>query len=190
MLSITMDYLTQDQEVTVVRQSTGAKKVELKKVIGGEDLVRFAAAVRSVKLPPELGKYIVDLVASSRAERCRGAGLRQRVRVVGRRLACEPEHRAGEQERRRAGRPRYGVDRRHPPGHRARAAASNRPGVQRRRRSRDAGDFDRSVVEGRPRADRNARIKKRMSRRSTQMNADQATTTEFSYLRSSAFICG
>jgi len=66
MLSITMDYLTQDQEVTVVRQSTGAKKVELAKVIGGEDLVRFAAAVRSVKLPPELGKYIVDLVASSR----------------------------------------------------------------------------------------------------------------------------
>src|SRR5204863_75204 len=66
MLSISMNYLTQEEEVTVVRQSTGAVKTELKKVIGGEDLVRFAAAVRSVKLPPELGTYIVDLVASSR----------------------------------------------------------------------------------------------------------------------------
>jgi len=66
MLSISMNYLTQEEEVTVVRQSTGAVKTELKKVIGGEDLVRFAAAVRSVKLPPELGKYIVDVVASSR----------------------------------------------------------------------------------------------------------------------------
>ena len=66
MLSISMDYLTPEQEVQVVRQSTGAKKVDLKRVISGEDLVRFAAAVRTVTLPPALGTYIVDLVASTR----------------------------------------------------------------------------------------------------------------------------
>ncbi len=66
MLSIEMNYLSQDDEVAVVRHSTGAKKTELKKVIGGEDLLRFAAAIRSVALPPALGAYIVDLVAATR----------------------------------------------------------------------------------------------------------------------------
>ncbi len=66
MLSISMNYLSQDQEVEVVRQSTGAGKIELRKIIGGEDLIRFAGAVRSVVLPPVLGSYIVDLVAATR----------------------------------------------------------------------------------------------------------------------------
>jgi MoxR-like ATPase len=66
MLSISMDYLTPEQEVQVVRQSTGAKKTELKRVISGEDLIRFAAAVRTVTLPPAIGTYIVDLVAATR----------------------------------------------------------------------------------------------------------------------------
>jgi len=66
MLSIQMGYLGQDQEVCVVRQSTGAGKVQLQKVIGGEDLLAFTQAVRDVVLPPRLGRYIVDLVAASR----------------------------------------------------------------------------------------------------------------------------
>lgn len=66
MLSIMMGYLPDDQEVAVVRQSTGAGRVELKRVIGAAELIDFVQAVRCVTLPPALGRYIVDLVASSR----------------------------------------------------------------------------------------------------------------------------
>jgi len=66
MLSISMSYLPEKSEAEVVRQSTGAGKVELQKVIGADDLIAFTQAVRLVKLPPTLSTYIVDLVASSR----------------------------------------------------------------------------------------------------------------------------
>jgi MoxR-like ATPase len=66
MLSVVMDYLSEADEVTVVRTSTGAGKVALGKVIEGQDLLVFAKAVRDVQLPPALGEYIVNLVASSR----------------------------------------------------------------------------------------------------------------------------
>ncbi|NQT85996.1 AAA family ATPase [bacterium] len=68
MLSVAMDYLPEDSEVEVVRHSTSAEHVTLKTVIGGQDLLEFASAVRDVALPPALSEYIVDLVASSRPE--------------------------------------------------------------------------------------------------------------------------
>jgi MoxR-like ATPase len=66
MLSIAMGYLTADEEVTVVRRSTGPGKVTLEKVMAAEDLLAFTLAVRDVALPTVLGKYIVDLVTASR----------------------------------------------------------------------------------------------------------------------------
>ena len=66
MLTIAMNYLPEDDEVAIVRQSTGAEDVELQKIIGGDDLLAFTAAVLEVALPPELTTYIVELVASSR----------------------------------------------------------------------------------------------------------------------------
>jgi len=66
MLSIMMTYLSDDEETAVVTQSTGAREVVLERVIGAEDLLEFAQAVRQVALPAELGKYIVDVVATSR----------------------------------------------------------------------------------------------------------------------------
>jgi MoxR-like ATPase len=66
MLSIAMTYLPEDEEVAVVRRSTGIERAELERVIGGEDLLAFQAAVRDVAVPHELGQYIVDLVSASR----------------------------------------------------------------------------------------------------------------------------
>ncbi|MHC5057137.1 MAG: AAA family ATPase [Planctomycetota bacterium] len=66
MLSIVMDYLPEDDEVGVVRESTGAGRPELEKTVSGEDLLEFRKAVRAVALPADLGGYIVDLVAASR----------------------------------------------------------------------------------------------------------------------------
>ncbi len=66
MLSIVMDYLPEDDEVNVIRESTGSNKYKLAPVIKGNDLQVFTKAVRQVTLPPELGGYIVDLVGASR----------------------------------------------------------------------------------------------------------------------------
>jgi MoxR-like ATPase len=66
MLSIVMDYMSENDEVAVVRQSTGAGRIELNTVIEGQELLKFQTAVRDVALPAALGQYIVDLVASSR----------------------------------------------------------------------------------------------------------------------------
>ncbi len=66
MLSILMDYLPEDEEVEVIRASTGVGEAELERVIDGKDLLEFSQAVRLIKLPRALGQYIVDLVAASR----------------------------------------------------------------------------------------------------------------------------
>jgi len=66
MLSIMMNYLSDDQEVEVVRNSTGAVRVALEKVIEGEELLQFTDAVRRVTLPPEIGQFIVDLTFATR----------------------------------------------------------------------------------------------------------------------------
>jgi MoxR-like ATPase len=66
MLSIAMNYLPEDEEVAVVRQSTGPSQATLRKVMGAEDLLAFMAAIREVVVPPVLGRYVVDLVSASR----------------------------------------------------------------------------------------------------------------------------
>lgn len=66
MFAIRMEDLPEADEVAVVRQTTGAVRAELNKVVSGADLIAFKAAIRTVALPPALGAYIVDLVAASR----------------------------------------------------------------------------------------------------------------------------
>ena len=66
MLSIMMNYLPDEQEMAVVRESTSSHKVTLEKVIDGAELADFVAAVRTVVLPPRLGQYIVDLTSATR----------------------------------------------------------------------------------------------------------------------------
>ena len=66
MLSIMMNYLPDDQEVEVVRNSTGSARPALGKVIEGSQLLEFTGLVRKVTLPPQIGQFIVDLTSSTR----------------------------------------------------------------------------------------------------------------------------
>lgn len=66
MLSVMMNYLPDEQEAQVVRNSTSATKVVLEKVISGTELSEFVNAVRGVTLPPRLGQFIVDLTSATR----------------------------------------------------------------------------------------------------------------------------
>jgi len=66
MFSVVMTYLSEDQEVEVVRSSTGSAKAELKSLLGGEELLAYQTIIRDVEVPAELSGYIVDLVAATR----------------------------------------------------------------------------------------------------------------------------
>ncbi|MDD5348969.1 MAG: AAA family ATPase [Chthoniobacteraceae bacterium] len=66
MLSVMMDYLPDDEEAAVVRESTGPRKVILDKVIDGAQLAEFTGAIRAVALPRPLGQFIVDLTSATR----------------------------------------------------------------------------------------------------------------------------
>jgi MoxR-like ATPase len=69
MFSVLMDYLSEDEELAVARQSTGAIVPVLRQVTTARDLLGFAAAIRQVALPAPLAQYIVTLVDSSRPTR-------------------------------------------------------------------------------------------------------------------------
>jgi MoxR-like ATPase len=66
MLSVLMDYLPDEQEAIVVRQSTSSHRVVLGKIIDGAELAGFVGAVRGVTLPPHLGEFIVNLTSATR----------------------------------------------------------------------------------------------------------------------------
>ena len=66
MLSIMMNYLTDDEEVEVVRHSTGSRRIQLERIIEGAELLEFTNTVRQVTLPPQVGQFIVDLTFATR----------------------------------------------------------------------------------------------------------------------------
>ncbi len=69
MFNVRMDYLGEDDEVEVIKRSTGLGQVELKPMMAKEQLLAYQELILTVQVPPSLVEYIVDLVASSRPER-------------------------------------------------------------------------------------------------------------------------
>ncbi len=66
MFSILMDYLGEDDEVAVIKTSTGHSDVQLRPLLKKEDLLSFQELILKVKVPAGLVDYIVELVSSSR----------------------------------------------------------------------------------------------------------------------------
>jgi MoxR-like ATPase len=66
MFSVLMDYLGEDDEVAVVRTSTGLQQVALEPRLGKQDLLAFQDLILKVEIPPALVAYVVDLVSASR----------------------------------------------------------------------------------------------------------------------------
>ncbi len=66
MFSVLMDYLDEDDEVTVIKASTGHADVELPKLLSKDELLAFHDLILKVEVPEALVSYIVDLVCSSR----------------------------------------------------------------------------------------------------------------------------
>lgn len=66
MFNVWIDYLQEDDEVEVVRQTTAAEPEPIEKVFTGEDLLRFHGVVRKVPVAEDVVRYAVRIAAASR----------------------------------------------------------------------------------------------------------------------------
>jgi len=66
MFNIVIDYLSEDEEVAVVSQTTGEGPEEVKAVFSGADLLKCHKVVRRVPIAEEVVRYAVRLAANSR----------------------------------------------------------------------------------------------------------------------------
>jgi MoxR-like ATPase len=69
MFNIVITYLTEDDEVRVVTQTTGGDPPAPARVLTGADILQFQAVVRQVVVAEEIARYAVRLVDASRPGR-------------------------------------------------------------------------------------------------------------------------
>jgi MoxR-like ATPase len=69
MFNIVITYLSQDDEVRVVTQTTGADQPAPARVLTGADILQFQEIVRQVAIADEIARYVVRLVDASRPGR-------------------------------------------------------------------------------------------------------------------------
>jgi len=66
MFNVVIDYLPQDEEVEVVKQTTSGRSLPIEPLFTGEDVLRFHDLVRKVPIATDLVRYAVRLAAASR----------------------------------------------------------------------------------------------------------------------------
>ncbi len=66
MFNVLIDYLSEDDEVEVVCQTTTTEPEPIKQVFTGEDLLRFRGVVRKVPVAEDVVRYAVRIAAASR----------------------------------------------------------------------------------------------------------------------------
>lgn len=69
LFNVLIDYLPEDDEVAVVRQTTSKSFESIKSVFSGEDLLQFQALVRQVPVAEDVLRYAVRLSAATRPRR-------------------------------------------------------------------------------------------------------------------------
>ena len=74
MFNIVMTYLSEDEEVRVVTETTSAERVQPQRVLAGPDILQFQQIVRQVLVAEDVARYAVRLVDASRPGRAGRAG--------------------------------------------------------------------------------------------------------------------
>ncbi len=69
MFNIVISYLTEDDEVTVVTQTTGSTRAAPERILNGPDILQFQELSRQVVIAQEVARYAVRLVDASRPRR-------------------------------------------------------------------------------------------------------------------------
>ncbi|MBC8096148.1 MAG: MoxR family ATPase [Akkermansiaceae bacterium] len=68
MFNVVIDYLPEQDEVTVVMQTTGGKTEPIEPLFHGEDVLRFQEVVRKVPIAEDIVRYAVRLASASRPQ--------------------------------------------------------------------------------------------------------------------------
>jgi MoxR-like ATPase len=68
MFNVVIDYLPEEDEVAVVRQTTSCQPAEIEPLFTGDDVLRFHEMVRRVPVAEDLVRYAVRLAAASRPD--------------------------------------------------------------------------------------------------------------------------
>ena len=137
MFNVSIGYLSEDDEVAVVRQTTTTEPQPVTQVFSGADLLRFHAVVRRVPIAEDVVRYAVRLAAASRPSADNPLAFHQRVGHLGRRPAGLAVHGARGQGPRAALRAGACQLRRHPGSGPPGAAASHPDQLPGRGRGRD-----------------------------------------------------
>ena len=66
MFNVLIDYLPEDDEVAVVKQTTSRKPEPIQPLLSGDDVRRFNSVVQKVPIAEEVIRYAVRLAAASR----------------------------------------------------------------------------------------------------------------------------
>ena len=66
MFNIWLDYPTFEEEINIVKNTTSNKKVELKPIINGKEIIYFQNLVRRIPVPDNVYEYAVKLVSKTR----------------------------------------------------------------------------------------------------------------------------
>lgn len=66
MFNVVIDYLPEDEEVSVVAQTTSTKPEPIKPLFTGDDVLRFQEIVKTVPIAQDIVRYAVKLAAASR----------------------------------------------------------------------------------------------------------------------------
>jgi MoxR-like ATPase len=66
MFNVVINYLNEDDEVTVVTQTTGADRPQPDRILDGNDILQFQELSRQVVIADEIARYTVRLVSASR----------------------------------------------------------------------------------------------------------------------------
>ena len=66
MFNIVISYLKEDDEVTVVTQTTGAEQAAPERILNGSDILQFQELAKQVLIAQEIARYTVRLVSASR----------------------------------------------------------------------------------------------------------------------------
>lgn len=69
MFNITLDYPSFDEEVDVVRNTTGVREVDLKQVLDTEEIMYFQNIVRKIPISDNVLEYCVNLASKTRPNR-------------------------------------------------------------------------------------------------------------------------
>lgn len=69
MFSVVLDYPTLEEEIAIVESTTGEGLQKLKKILSGEEILRYQSVIRLMPVPQHITEYAVKLVAKTRPGR-------------------------------------------------------------------------------------------------------------------------